>query len=187
MSEKMDIQFEKGIEMCKAEIKSLIAMRSYRKSDYLLQFNSHFREKLEPRISSFENNKPQPELNFVEAKCTRCKKTYKSQNVLEELGNCDSCLNRDLKEFMKLNPIQHYKYKKRNNPRSLMPFWIGEPMLTNIQRFFAENYYVKRTFKFKFDAVAPINEKFGLSLSVPEVLSLASIGALRAKGLPHKH
>lgn len=178
----------------KQEIDLLISQKNFSRCAYLAQFRSEIR----PQIAALIPKNHVVDQDFssakaIKAKCVDCRKIYNSYNLKEELGKCDVCRAKEARELLELKSLHSIfqqrirrKQGERRPQRSLVPWHLGEDKLYQIASFFSEEYYVKRTVKFKKDLLLIVNEKFSLNLDLEQFISLTNKNFLKKRKLVYQ-
>jgi len=172
-------------EQQKKEIQFLIENFNFRKDEYLKQFRSDLRDKIEALIPRRFNVKEEIKTKRIKADCTVCRKEYWSIDCKEEMGKCDLCRAKEYRSLLENDPfeINQKRSRKKKITKNVVPWHLGERKLLQIATYFSENYYIKRNFVFKKSAIEPIFQEFGVKLSEDEITAISNKHFLKRRGI----
>jgi hypothetical protein len=167
--------------------KKLNKEKNWHKEKYLSQFNYAIRTQLERELRDLPlSNRVIVKDKYFTTKCVECKSNYRSTGACDDLGICDSCSLTHSKKMEKITADGTTLWIKTAYSQKVLqtnfPFWLGEEKIQNIMEFFYDNFYKKRNFRLKIDALPTINRKFGTQLTKEQFLPMTPRPVMRRRG-----
>lgn len=98
-------------------------------------------------------------MTLFKANCLRCKRWYMSRGAKDDFGQCQDCNLKEAQELLNLREV--YSKKPR---RKIYPRWLDKQIESQILVFHKANLKHSK----RLHALAVVNEKFNLSLTLDE-------------------
>lgn len=128
-------------------------------------------------------------IKLIQAQCIQCRKTYKSEGLERDGGECFSCRSSFVQKMVTkigAGKFKIYELKKaKPENKRVLPKNLDPILDRKIMEFFCANY--QKLFRTKIEAYKFVNEEFGTDFTQSEVTAICIFTRLSRAGLSYNH